>query len=303
MTFYITDGIFHKSEVPPPSSMMSIPFEAADDAEEITIPDGVTSIWRAAFSNRCSMRKVNIPPSVTSIGRIAFAICTALEEITIPEGVIAIGNNAFDSCTSLRSVTLPSSITSIAEYTFLNCSALRTVSIPNGVKNIGTWAFCFCTALEEVTLPESLTTIGRNVFHGCNNLKCISLSKHHLSLSGLYDTLQRVQSIRCIAPIDEISDDLRLKACIGFAENEADYPAKLRGGYFEFLHSHSREHHQSILNFPVLLRLMCRERLLDASCFDKLFKKALSRENAELTAALLEYKHAHLASADDLSLD
>lgn len=44
MNFYITDGIFHRADTPPEPSAQSILFKVADDASEITIPDGVVSI-------------------------------------------------------------------------------------------------------------------------------------------------------------------------------------------------------------------------------------------------------------------
>ncbi len=308
MTFCITDGIFHKADSPPSSSMQSTPFEVADDAAEIIIPDGVTSIWRSALSSRTSLRKVHLPSSVTYIGRMAFANCIALEEINIPDSVTAIGNNAFDSCISLQSITLPDSITSIAEYTFLNCAALRSISIPNSVRSIGTWAFCFCFTLEEITIPESVVSIGRNILHGCRELRCISLSKHHLSLDWLRVMLPGIPSIRCIVPIDEIPAALRLKACVGFAESEAAYSEELRKGYIEYLRFCAKTQCEAVLDSPALLNLLCRERLIDASCFDELLEEVLRRENTALTAVLLEYRHTHLSSAadsfsDDLSLD
>ena len=47
----------------------------------ITIPDGVTSIGRGAFSGCTNLTNVTIPNSVTSIGGSAFYNCTSLTEI------------------------------------------------------------------------------------------------------------------------------------------------------------------------------------------------------------------------------
>lgn len=234
---------------------------------------------------------------------MAFSACTSLEEITIPDSVTAIGNNAFDSCTSLRSIALPASIRSVAEYTFLNCTSLRSVSIPNGVRSIGTWAFCFCTAIEEIAIPESVISIGRSAFHGCRSLQRVSLSKHHLSLEGLYGTLREVQCIRCVAPIDEIPDEWKIKCCIGFAENEAAYSEEMQKGYIAHIRLRAAELRETVLDHPALLNLLCREKLIDAAHFDALLEEALRRENTELTALLLEYRHTHLASAADALYD
>ena len=49
--------------------------EYTGDAEEVVIPEGVTSIGDDAFADCSSLRSVTIPDSVTYIGAGAFSFC------------------------------------------------------------------------------------------------------------------------------------------------------------------------------------------------------------------------------------
>ena len=69
-----------------------------------------------------------IPESVTSIGYAAFSDCDSLASITIPESVTSIGDGAFYNCTSLESITIPNNVTSIGEWAFKYCESLATVN-------------------------------------------------------------------------------------------------------------------------------------------------------------------------------
>ena len=96
-------------------------------ATEYTIPDSVTTIGNAAFSNCHSLTSVTIPDSVTTIGDSAFSNCSSLTSITIPDSVTTIGDNAFSACYNLTSVTIPDSVTTIGDYAFSWCYSLTSV--------------------------------------------------------------------------------------------------------------------------------------------------------------------------------
>ena len=68
------------------------------DAEQIAIPEGVTTIGVDAFGECDSITSVTIPNSVTTIGECAFYGCKSLTSVTIPNSVTSIGEGAFAGC-------------------------------------------------------------------------------------------------------------------------------------------------------------------------------------------------------------
>ena len=94
---------------------------------EAVIPDGVSTINSAVFSNCTRLSKVTLPNTITSIGNNAFNQCTALATINLPEGITSIGYDAFNNCTRIPEITLPSTLQSISYDIFDGCSSLTTV--------------------------------------------------------------------------------------------------------------------------------------------------------------------------------
>ncbi len=98
-----------------------------------------------------------IPNGVTSIGRAAFLGCSSLTNITIPNSVTSIGWSAFLGCSSLTNITIPNSVTSIDLSTFSACSSLINITIPNSITSIGIFAFEYCSSLTDVYYTGSET--------------------------------------------------------------------------------------------------------------------------------------------------
>ncbi|MGN1320378.1 MAG: leucine-rich repeat domain-containing protein, partial [Acutalibacteraceae bacterium] len=64
------------------------------------------------YSQRGSIKSVNIENGVTRIGSDAFWYCSSLTSVNIPDSVTSIGRGAFHDCSSLKKVN----ITDIAKW-------------------------------------------------------------------------------------------------------------------------------------------------------------------------------------------
>ena len=153
------------------------------------IPNTVTRIAVAAFSECANLTSLVIPNSVTDIGSSAFAYCTGLTSVELPNAITRIGDAVFYGCTSLASIDIPNSVKSIGRSTFYNCESLTDVVIPNSVKSIDGWAFYGCTGLISVTLPNAITYLSSDVFCACHNLASIEIPSSVTSIgqSAFYE--------------------------------------------------------------------------------------------------------------------
>jgi hypothetical protein len=168
----------------------------------------VVGIGAEAFQGYKWLTSVTIPEGVISIGRGAFSQ-SGLTSVMIPTSVVSIGSHVFYGCSSLTSVTISANVTSIGEWVFAYCSSLKTISvspenrqykdidgvlftkdgkmlhsypaggrtvytIPPGVISIGEWAFAI-NGLASVTIPSSVTSIGDRAFHGCTKLTSVTI--------------------------------------------------------------------------------------------------------------------------------
>ena len=163
-------------------------YDYCGDAEEVTIPNGVTEIAGYSFYWCSSIKKVTVPDSVTKIGLCAFESCHSLEDVQIPDGVTTIGERAFrddplladenglvivcgtvyDYYGESSALTIPSGVTVISYYAFL-CDAgklLNSVTLPSGLIKIGGMAFEDCGELKRVNIPSTVNTMDGGAFYG-----------------------------------------------------------------------------------------------------------------------------------------
>ena len=142
-----------------------IAYPSGKKDEIYTIPDGVTSIGKSAFTVCNNLSIVNIPDSVSSIEDSAFDLCINLKSITIPDGVTSVGERTFHFCKNMTSVTIPDSITSIGYQAFDECKSLTDVyykgtetqwnSIETGLNND---PLTSATIYYNYSEPETTTT-------------------------------------------------------------------------------------------------------------------------------------------------
>ena len=125
-------------------------------------------------NNNQALRSVIIPEGVTSIGFAAFTNCISLSSITIPDSVTSIGVGAFYNCINLSSITIPDIVTTIGQSALDHCTSLSSITIPDSVTSIGVAAFNYCTSLSSITIGSGVTSIGERIFTDCGNLSEIT---------------------------------------------------------------------------------------------------------------------------------
>lgn len=116
-------------------------YPAGSPQETFTIPEGVTTIYDAAFFRAEHLTGVMFPSTLQYIGAGAFEYCTSLRSVELPEGVEILYENAFSDCTALSRVTLPETLKGVGSYAFYACPNLKEVTIPANCKTIGDYAF------------------------------------------------------------------------------------------------------------------------------------------------------------------
>lgn len=143
----------------------------------ISIPDGVTSIKRGAFSGCDNIVSVNVPQSVTEIDVNAF---------------YQILNVVYNGSALSESYNwYAKNINKYADGIFVYENESKTqllgcpsgtkgkISLPQGIQYIKDDAFRECRKISSVKIPESVITIGDDsngldfVFYGCHTLKSL----------------------------------------------------------------------------------------------------------------------------------
>ena len=154
-SFTSIDGMLLNKEV-----TTLIQYSVAKSATSITIPTGVTTIGRQAFSGATFLTSITMQTGVTTIKQGAFNGMTSLSDITIPEGVTTIGDQAFGGASALTSVTIPASVTSIGNFSFDNASALKDVYFFGNAPILGDEPFASTASGFKAHISATATGFG-----------------------------------------------------------------------------------------------------------------------------------------------
>lgn len=139
------------------------------------IPEGITTIDRAAFKDCNKLEEITIPNSVSAIKAFAFSNCSSLSAIKLPEGLKKICEGTFKRCVNLSEIVIPNKVISIGNQAFARCENLRTIRLPDTIETIGSRAFYDCEKLRDVILPKNLKAITKELFSGCKSITNITL--------------------------------------------------------------------------------------------------------------------------------
>ena len=133
-----------------------------------TVPDGVRTIQKGAFSGCANLMRIALPASLTTICQTAFSDCTGLLRIVIPDSVGVISLNAFQNCSSLAEVVMGSGVTEVQQYAFYNCTSLTSFTFGSSVAQIGMRVFEGCTALSTVRFTGGVPAFNAECFRNMN---------------------------------------------------------------------------------------------------------------------------------------
>ena len=129
-------------------------------SDEIILPDayngGDYEIYKYAFYEDATLKRVVLGNGVKTINSHAFAACSELTEVVFSQKTETIGYAAFERCTALKNVVIGDGVVYINGFAFSECSNLISVTIGNNVKTIESGAFYGAYRLVEVINKSSL---------------------------------------------------------------------------------------------------------------------------------------------------
>ena len=120
-------------------------YACTNDKESYRVPDGVTTIYRCAFSGNDNLKTIDFN-QVTSIDTYAF-LDAGLTKVYVPATVTTMGTGVFRA----------PNIESVEFYG----------------TNLATQTFYGCTQLKKITIGSTVQTIGMNVFNGCSSIETV----------------------------------------------------------------------------------------------------------------------------------
>lgn len=150
---------------------------------DLVVPEGVTEIGYMQFY-RGSIRSVTLPEGVTYLRHAAFSNCPDLKSVSLPSSLEVIEGSVFSGCSSLEYAAIPPKVKTLEESVFYHCSSLKGVDLPETLTEIKKWAFIECTSLSDFKLPRDLKVVRGNVFYGCHALPQLSLPNEIDSIYG-----------------------------------------------------------------------------------------------------------------------
>ena len=175
-TYCSVDNIIYKKD------KTKLIFAAPGLTGEITIPDSVTEIDRAAFSGCRELTGITIGKNLTTLDSHTFDSCQKLSSITVnPDNATycSLDNIVYTNDKKYivlvpqgltGTVTIPDSVIEIRENAFSSRSGITAVTIGARVTKIGEEAFISCYKLTDITIPDSVTEIGIEAFGYCDKL-------------------------------------------------------------------------------------------------------------------------------------
>ena len=160
--FYNNNGLYGSLNLP--YALVHIGSNAFSECKNLTgdlkIPQGVTTIPVAAFSNTGFNGTLQLHEGITGILGSAFENVPFKGELNLPKNLTSLGARAFCGSDFSGVLKLPKDIASIGNYAFAyNWRLMGVLEFPEGLQTIGAGAFANCRSIEGLVFPESIENI------------------------------------------------------------------------------------------------------------------------------------------------
>lgn len=154
----------------------------------VSLPQSLTTIGGnaaeyGAFRECTALQNITLPEGLTSIESMAFRGCTALKSITFPNSLTSLGTACFRDCTSLETVTFGTGLTSTGVETFYD-SGVKKINFSSTITAVDGYSF-FNTKLSTVEIPETVTSIGIRAFANCSFLLSATVYNANCDFGGI----------------------------------------------------------------------------------------------------------------------
>ena len=178
---------------------------------QVDTHDGLRYVWRYAFCNCKSLRRINLK-SVVEIDNEAFLWCESMESVEFGDRLERIGAFAFNGCSSLTHIKLPSSIIYIERGAFGGCKRLTDIALPQQLESLDPNAFCDCERLQRIAVPLkrdlfpfSDRSQKYDQFEGCEQLVTVDLvGGIHKTVASLHMDSWRTEMVSQINRINQV---------------------------------------------------------------------------------------------------
>lgn len=153
-----------------------------------------------------SLENVTLPEGMTTIPIGAFKQCFSLKKVVLPSSIETIGDNAFDS-----DVNLDIDFTKLTNLTSIGSRAFSIINANGGNDAEGGYDTKYKDEIKDggiknIILPESVKTIGRSAFFGQRNVKKIVIPKSVTSIQGqAFQMIPALEELEIYASLDMVS--------------------------------------------------------------------------------------------------
>lgn len=166
---------------------------AASTVTSLVLPEEigglpVESLASQAFYEYTALEEVTLPEGLTTLGSSAFCGCSALTYIDLPDGIKSIPRSCFRNCTALTGVDLPEDLTTILDYAFAYCSSLERLYLPDKLNIIYTFAFSYCINIEYIRFPANSISMRDGNFLQSENVDTVEFAEGCTSVNSFTST-------------------------------------------------------------------------------------------------------------------